>query len=170
MIQDSYGTLCADRRPMGIDWAPLPWQAYWSGTERPGQLSFHRSGAVDCPDAQFVARSARPVRQLKHGVPPLQRWNAVPMFLKGFSMLFPVIRTWNIPWSMQRSWRFIAMVRVQKGDTEPIHRPLERRHGDEDSRADKMDKSFSAIIYLAATTIHSRWIPTNVNWLQIFPR
>ena len=51
--------------------------------------------------------------------------------------LFRSRRTWNTPWSMPPSSKSIATVQAQKGDAEPGDRPLQGRHDDQNTRADR---------------------------------
>src|SRR6185503_20178780 len=46
-------------------------------------------------------------------------------------------RTWNTPWSTPLSSRSTATARAQKGDSEPVHWPLQRRHDHQDPGADR---------------------------------
>src|SRR3954454_4527205 len=54
------------------------------------------------------------------------------MFSSGCSMPLRISRTWNTPWSTPPSSRCTATDKVQKGDCEPGHWPLQRRHDDQD--------------------------------------
>jgi transposase len=91
----------------------------------------------------WIVRTGSPWRDL----PPLfGNWNTVfkryptgskRMFSPGFSRPAPTRRTWNTPRSTPPSSRSIATDRAQKGDAEPGHRPLQGRHDDQNSGADR---------------------------------
>src|SRR5260221_8359942 len=62
------------------------------------------------------------------------------MSSSGFSRPARRSRTWSTSCSTPPSSRSIATARAQKGDSEPGHRPLQRRHDDQDSRAHRRSR------------------------------
>ena len=69
-------------------------------------------------------------------------------------MRYVMSLTWNTPWSMPPSLKSAAMVKVQKGASEPGHKLKEFKRIA--MRACKTDMNFQEMICLAATFINSR--------------
>src|ERR1700751_2713661 len=73
VIQARDGAICADRRPVGKDGTALPGEEVRPRSQRRGQPTLCRGGAVDRADGEPLARPAAAVGSLEHRLQALSR-------------------------------------------------------------------------------------------------
>lgn len=131
VIHSQDGSQCPDGWPRGEDRAALSWQARRVWPQREGQPAVLEA-------VLWIVRRAVHGATCRGGSATGARLSGggaiggKPMFSDACSMCCRMILTWNTPWSMPRSPKSTAMVRAQKGDSEPGHWPPEKWQDDQD--------------------------------------
>ena len=112
-------------------------------------VSLRTPGAAEATTRRFVEAVLRIVRTEARGAsfsPFFGNWSTASKRYRDwvkarvFTRLFEACstrRTWMTPWSTPPSSRSIAMDKAQKGVSGPGHRPVQRRHDDQNPGADR---------------------------------